>query len=241
MPVSLSAQIERDPVEYPHWIYVQTCFLTAFSLGGHAALRADLGQSPSGNSSLFTWDVSRRGTIVELAVWEIGPTPLSWPLETTYDAPFRGAMEQVWKVARQIGGLRLPRPRRGVPSKYQLLSMDLKSQHTGQRSRSDDRSHRTAAATLGDRGAIGRLRVLDRVVGRSRVPFSGNRERLARGAGGGNERPCSPARCRRNPPPRWPSHGSPASKDSSILARSPFNSLDSAPIPPHPFEASGTP
>jgi hypothetical protein len=66
------------------------CALSAaLSLRGCAPPRADPGQSQSGNSSLFAWDVSRRSTIAELAVWEIGPTPLSMPLETTAGAPLR--------------------------------------------------------------------------------------------------------------------------------------------------------
>src|SRR5947209_20403923 len=38
------------------------------------------------------------------------------------------------------------------------------------------------------------------LLGTHEQPSERNRERLAGGAGGGNERPCSPARCRRNPP-----------------------------------------
>ena len=47
---------------------------------------------------------------------------------------------------------------------------------------------------------------------------SWNRERLAWGAGGGNEHPCSTARCRRNSSPGWPPHAT-SSNNVSSLAR----------------------
>ena len=47
------------------------CASSRSSFGSCVCLRTDLGQSQSGNSSLFTWDVSHRSTIAELAVLEI--------------------------------------------------------------------------------------------------------------------------------------------------------------------------
>src|SRR5262245_1216696 len=62
----------------------------------------------------------------------------------------------------------------------------------------------TASSPLGlwapDRGASGKPPIDINVMIKSYERFLGrDRERLAWGAGGGDERPCSPARCRRHP------------------------------------------
>src|SRR6516162_2379352 len=56
---------------------------------------------------------------------------------------------------------------------------------------------RCAGGRLGRMGLVGPGSAVGPVA--PPKPSAGNRERLAGGAGGGNERPCSPARCRRNP------------------------------------------
>ena len=65
-------------------------------------------------------------------------------------------------------------------------------------------STRTASSPLGlwapDRSASGKPPIYNNVMIKSHEPFCGrDRERLAGGAGGGKERPGSPARCRRHP------------------------------------------
>src|SRR6266496_1082812 len=57
-----------------------------------------------------------------------------------------------------------------------------------------------------------------RRIGRQGRSSGRNRERLAGGAGGGNERPCAPARSRRNPPQGWPDDSiERSSRDALIL------------------------
>ena len=81
----------------------------------------------------------------------------------------------------------------------------------------------TASSALGlcapDRGPSVKIQLIVSLMIYLYDQFSGrNRERLAGGAGGGNEHPCSPARCRRHPDrmslqqllrPRPASRGSP--------------------------------
>ena len=75
-------------------------------LGDRVSLRADLGQSQSGNSSLSPRAYRARSTIAELAVSEILPiTSVRAPRYFAGRSP-QGAKDNLRKVAGQIGGLR---------------------------------------------------------------------------------------------------------------------------------------
>ena len=98
------------------------CPLTPAYLRDRASLRADLGQSRSGNSSLSPGAYRAQSTIAELAVWEIGPsTSVRAPRNYAGRSP-QGREDNLRKVAGQIGGLRGPRSARGQPSLLQKYS-----------------------------------------------------------------------------------------------------------------------
>src|SRR3954447_15075311 len=103
-----------DPVHWPD----PSSTNTHSSSGDRASLRADLGQSRSGNSSLSPRAYRARSTIAELAVWEIGPsTSVRAPRNYAGRSP-QGREDNLRKVAGQIGGLRGSRSRRGQSSLY---------------------------------------------------------------------------------------------------------------------------
>jgi hypothetical protein len=131
--------------------------------------------------------VARLAATVALAVWEILPiTSVRAPryfVRRSYEE-WRGA--KMRKVAGQIGGLERKPSRRGNSSWRQ-------------------RSGLMGSAVVTSRAASDACDRSCRCGGRPPQPCKGgNRERLAWGAGGGHERPCSPARGGRNPRPGWP-------------------------------------
>ena len=59
-----------DTIRWPDQLSTRDLLI----FGDRASLRADLGQSQSGNSSLSPRAYRAQSTIAELAVWEIGPS-----------------------------------------------------------------------------------------------------------------------------------------------------------------------
>ena len=83
-----------------------------FTFGDRVPLRADLGQSQSGNSSLSPRASRAQSTSAELAVWEILPsTSVRAPRNYAWRSP-QGREDNLRKVAGQIGGLRGSQSRR---------------------------------------------------------------------------------------------------------------------------------
>jgi len=78
----------------------------SFVLGDRVALRADLGQSQSGNSSLSPQAYRVRTRSPNWPYRRLGRSPLSVPLDTSVSAPLWARVSLLQKVAGQIGGLR---------------------------------------------------------------------------------------------------------------------------------------
>ena len=87
-----------------------------FTFGDRVALRVDLGQSQSGNSSLSSQTYRVENTTVEVALSEILPITSVRAPRYCGGRSLMGAKVFLSKVAGQIGGLRLPRSSRGHSS-----------------------------------------------------------------------------------------------------------------------------
>ena len=159
------------------------CSLTApHCRWNRAPLRVDLGQSQSGSSSLSPRAYRAEDTIAELAISEILPITSVRAPRYCGGRSLRGA-----KVSFSKGGRTDRWPQMtAIPSRKILLRVKVFGPWVV--------LARCCCGTV-------RLRRSRPWLGPSERPWSRNRERLAGGAGGGNERPCSPARCGRNP---WP-------------------------------------
>ena len=152
--------------------------------GERVSLRADLRQSQSGSSSLSPGAYRGEATTAGLAISEILPI-------TSVRAP------------RYYTGRSL-RARRVDCERWQDRSVASEHRDPVAESPPGGKRRRTS-------GCLDALLLGSPPAGSSRPltwptkwPRERNRERRAGGAGGGNERPCSPARGGRNPRPGWP-------------------------------------
>ena len=116
------------------------------------------------------------------------PSRLRWALPWGRE----GLVRQRWQDRSVASDDRDPAPGCS-PRVNDYRKLDVSMRHL------ESLTRRWAASGDGPR----RPRLTGRPLDRHQEPSAGNRERLAGGAGGGNERPCSPARGRRNPPPGW--------------------------------------
>ena len=161
-----------------------------FSLWDRGTLRSDLGQSQPGNSSLSPGACRAEARPPNWPYGRLDRSPLSRPLNTSVDAPKRGA-----KVCFAGGGRTDRWPQiAAIPRPLVLQGLRIVVNWMSRFNLGNPGLPGSWLGSVGSQAPASRT-----TAGGHQKPSGGNRERLAGGAGGGNERPCSPARGRRNP------------------------------------------